>query len=488
MKFNNRLVYKMFAWEMLFLGAAMLIPCVFTLVKGDYKTMRAFLGCALAGLIISGCLFLLLKKSSSISQKRMLIRDGYLLTNGIAGSLILMSALPYFFCGRHYSFLDSWFMSASAWTTTGATALDLVTLPDGLLLWRGMNFWFGGFSILLAVIMLFQRLGINEQGILSGPQSINNQNCKVTAQSWGTIRLMMIMYVALSLVELVLLMFSDMPFFYAVLNVMSNISTSGMIDITGTTGAFVITPYIQIVMSVFVLLASINFFEYYYLIKKRTFGINYEVRVYMTIIVIAASIITVDLLLTGKETSIYQSIVDAVSMTISHASTSGFATEISSSWPSTCKFILFLLMIIGGCSMSAASGMKVMRVVVFWKLIRRGMYKRIHPRSSKAVIVDGHKIMAAKASSITVFILLFYLIVIVSSVIVSLDGESLETTFYSVFASITNTGTFGGKLATGDFRVFCSPVRFYLSLLMITGRLGIYPIAIMFAPSIWRNR
>ena len=143
---------------------------------------------------------------------------------------------------------------------------------------------------------------------------------------------------------------------------------------------------------------------------------------------------------------------------------------------------------IGGCSISAASGVKVTRAVVFWKLINRGIYKRIHPRSTKAVIVHGHKITARMASSITVFIMLFFLIIIVAAVVVSIDNQPLDTTFYAVIASLTNTGTFSGKLALGDYRIFSPLIRFFLSLLMIIGRLGIYPAVVIFSSNFWREK
>jgi trk system potassium uptake protein TrkH len=248
------------------------------------------------------------------------------------------------------------------------------------------------------------------------------------------------------------------------------------------------TPYVRIVITVFALLASINFFEYYYVLTRHHMAKNYEVRSYLSIIAVSVVVITADLMITGTYHNIINALRDALTVCVSTSSTSGFAAPLASSWPTTSIFILLVLMMIGGCSISAASGIKVTRTVVFWKLIMRGIYKRIHPRSTKAVIVHGHKIPAGKASSITVFIMLFFLIVILAAVVVSLDNHELDTTFYAVIASLTNSGAFAGKLASGNYSMFSTPIRFFLSLLMIIGRLGIYPVVVLFSTSFWKEK
>ncbi|MGN1382190.1 MAG: TrkH family potassium uptake protein [Eubacterium sp.] len=484
MKINNRLLYKTLSAVFLPLGVFMLIPFLLALFQEDVRSLTAFLIPAVLCLLIGGICMLTLKKSKHISSRKMLIRDGYLMVAFGSLMLFLFSAAPYWLCGKGIGFVDGWFMSVSSWTTTGTYSVSTMHLPDALMLWRSMNCWMGGFSMLAVAITIFSKLGINEQGLLSGPSAISKQSTKLTAHFTGTVKILLFFYVAMTAAELIFLSFSDMSFFSALLNTLSNVSTSGMIGISRPSE----TSYVRIVITVFALLASINFFEYYYVLTRHRVAKNYEVRSYLSIIAAAVIMITADLMLTGRYHNIIKAVRDALTVCVSTSSTSGFASPLASSWPTTSIFILLVLMMIGGCSISAASGIKVTRAVVFWKLIMRGIYKRIHPRSTRAVIVHGHKIPAGKASSITVFIMLFFLIVIVAAVIVSLDNQSLDTTFYAVIASLTNSGAFCGKLASGNYSMFSIPIRFFLSLLMIIGRFGIYPIVVLFSTSFWQEK
>ena len=488
MKINNRLLYKTLKVSLLPLGIALLIPMALSAAQKDSGTATAFLIPALICLLTGIFSTVMLNKSRHISTKKMLIRDGYQIV--VCGYILglLFSAFPYWLCGQHIGIIDGWFLSAASWTTTGVVSIDCSHLPDAVMLWRAITCWLGGFSMLGVSITIFSRLGINEQGLLSGPSSISKQNTKLTAHFNGTVKILLIFYIAMTGAELLFLSLSDMSFFTALLNTLSNVSTSGLIDTSHSADYFLHTPYVRVVMSVFALLASVNFFEYYYVLTKHRIAKNYEVRSYLSIIAAASVLISLDLMLTGKYHSFVDALRDAATVCVSNSSTSGYASSLASSWPTTSIFILLVLMMIGGCSISAASGVKVTRAVVFWKLINRGIYKRIHPRSTKAVIVHGHKITARMASSITVFIMLFFLIIIVAAVVVSIDNQPLDTTFYAVIASLTNTGTFSGKLALGDYRIFSPLIRFFLSLLMIIGRLGIYPAVVIFSSNFWREK
>ncbi len=488
MKLNNRLLYKTFSVILLPLGVTLMIPMIFAFVQGQVTVARAFLIPGLVSLAGGAVALLFLKKRQGITERKMLIKDGYLIVSAGAVLLLLLSAVPYWLCGKHIGPVDGWFMSVSSWTTTGVVSISLKGIPCAVILWKAMTCWMGGFIMLAVAITIFNKLGINEQGLLSGPSSISQQNAKVTAHFTGTVKILLIFYVVMTIAELILLSLSDMSFFAALLNTLSNVSTSGMIDVSRSSNYFVNTTYIRIVMSVFALLASINFFEYYYVLTRHRMAKNYEVRSYFKILAAAVVLITLDLMFTGTYHSFFPALRDSVAVVVSNASTSGYASTIAVNWPTTSLFILLILMMIGGCSVSAASGINVTRAVVFWKLIMRGMYKRIHPRSTKAVIVHGHKISAGKASSITIFIMLFLMIIILAAVVVSLDDKGLLTTFYAVIASITNTGTFSGTLATGDYSIFSAPIRFFLSILMVVGRVGIYPVVVLFSTSFWSEK
>ena len=149
--------------------------------------------------------------------------------------------------------------------------------------------------------------------------------------------------------------------------------------------------------------------------------------------------------------------------------------------------ILMILMLCGGCGNSTSGSIKIIRVVIFFKLIRRGIYKRIHPRAVRPVMLDNRPVSSATASNVTVYILLYFLVFVFSSIMFSLENLDMETTFFTSLACMTNNGTGFGRIIGGDFSIFSSFGRIYAAILMLAGRLEFYAVIMLFSPSFWNS-
>ncbi len=486
MVLNRRQIFRILSIAFLFAGCAMLVPAVFAVAAGENNCARAFIT-LIPLLFMGGFICNSLKKHTPGKTSHVKPRDAYL--SIVLGWLILLflSALPYYLSGSGYSLLDSWFESAASWTTTGATVIDLAKVPRTLLLWRAMNSWFGGLVLLTLSVSLFPKLGISEQQITDSDFTGAGAG-KLSPKLYDTLRISCIMYGVITAVALILLAPSGMHPFYAVLNAMTSVSTAGLIDISGTSGSFVVTPYIKTVLTIVVLISSLNFFTYYYIFRRKAklARENYEVRTYLRIIFFASISMALVLYFSGTFDSFPHALGNAAAQAVSFASTSGFTMDNLNNWPSFCKIMLLSLALIGGCSFSTASGMKVGRAIVFFRLIIRGIDKRIHPNSTRAVTVNGRAVPAQRASSITVFILLYIGVFVIGCVLLGLENKDMETTFTCVIASLTNAGAGFGGVAASDYSLFSGFGRFFTTILMMTGRLEIYPVILLFSRTFWR--
>ena len=244
----------------------------------------------------------------------------------------------------------------------------------------------------------------------------------------------------------------------------------------------------EVVIGVFTILASVNFVLYHYAIKRKWKYVlkDIELRAFLRILIGAVILCTLGLYFLGHYPSLGKALRDSFFQVVSVATTSGYSSADYTLWPALCQLILFTLMFIGGCAASTCGSIKVIRIVVFLKLIGRGFYKRIHPRSVVAVKLRGKAVPAPVVSSITVFILMYMGLFLFSSLILSLQNLDLETTITTSAAMLSNTGmAFGQVGALGNYSMFGDGLKLYLSLLMIVGRLELFTIVILFTRNFW---
>ncbi len=482
MKFNHPIILKMISVIVLVEGLFMLFPMIYSIVFGEKDVTSSFFIIS----IICICIGLTVFTQMKYYTLKLKSRDGFFIA--IVSWLIvsIIGALPFYLANCGYTFIDSFFESAAGWTTTSCYVIDIDKMPKSLVIWKSLCHWLGGMGILFLTVSVFPVLGISGQKIAEA--EINGPVVeKVATRISDTAKYFYLIYLIFTMLEFIMLSLTDMPHYDALINTLSTISTGGICSNTGGITSYM-TPYVKTVITIFSILASLNFVLFFMLLhgKVRDVFRNAELRAFLGLLACSTIFIAVILTVSGTYGSFFSALSDSVFHTVSFGSTSGYAVTDYTSWPTACKVILLMLIFIGGCSASTSGSLKVIRVVVGFKLVLRGLYKRIHPQSIKPIMISNRPVSTTNASSITVFILMYFAVYIFSSLVLSIENLDMETTLSASLSAFSNTGSGFGKIGmNGNFSVFSEFGRLYSALLMIAGRLEIYPVIIMFSRSYW---
>ena len=399
----------------------------------------------------------------------------------------VIGALPFYYCGQGFSFISSYFESAAGFTTTGCTVFELDDLPRSLLLWKSVSNWLGGMGILVLLVSIFPALGISGQSIAS-VEATGPTIEKIGGHFSDTGKFLYTTYIVFSAAEFILLSLGPLSPFDALVNTFSSISTAGLVITSGNASAFSST-YVRAVIMLFTILSSLNYTLYYSMLKGdfRSFFKNIEVRGFAVMIAAASALVAVSLRITGTYSSLWQAVKDGLCQVVSFISTSGYYVCDYPEWPTFTIVVLFSLLFIGGCCMSTSGSLKVIRIIVLLKLIKRGIFKQIHPNAVKAVVLDGKAVPADKVSAITTHILLFFGVFFFSCLMLSLNNFDLETTLSTALALFTNTGMAMGEAGcSGYFGMFNGFSQIFMTFLMIAGRLELYAVLLLFSRTFWR--
>lgn len=488
---KHRHVLNVLSIAALFQADALLLPLVMSCVFHESQVRKAIFIQMICEALFGSLLHQYVRRhrgKQDLHTPERLPRRGEAYRGLMAGwiFLCLSGALPYYFSGLGISFNDAWFCSVSAWTTTGARLFSPSVLPESLELWTAMNFWFGGGFMLFLTILILPRLSVSEE-VLSGDTN-HSEYGRFSPKLRQTFRIAVIVYLCLTAAAFALFIPSGLKPYDAVLNALTSVSTSGFFESMESTGFRPSSVYLRGILAVIALLSSINYFVYYGIFHEKSFRpiLELEVRTYGFAIGMSTLLMGIALRASGTFHGA-AAFGNAFIQSLSFSSTAGFALFDTGSWPTLCKILMILLGITGGCMFSSASGIKVGRAVVVLKLARRGIFKRIHPDATKPVLVDNRVISARKASSITAYILLYCCIFVIGFLAFGLEDLDMETTLSVVLGSLTNCGTFFGKTVAGDYSILSAPGRFFSTILMVTGRLEIYPVIVMFSRTFWQD-
>ena len=481
MTFNHKLIARTVSVILGIEGIAMILSLGTAVYDGDRKAAIGFT--ISTGILLA--LALIGRAFSTGFHVKMKARESYFIVLICWVTMIIGGTLPYLLAGSGYGVVDSIFESVASWTTSSAWVLDVNTMPRALVLWKATSNWLGGMGIIILTILVFSALGVNAQK-LAGAELRGAEIEKHTARMADTVKVLYLLYIGVSAVELVLLLLGGVPKFPALINAMSTMSTAGIIDYKYAVATH-FTPFVKVVLVVFSVLSSLNF-VFYLKIAKRRFKEaiqDFELRIFLGIIVGATVFSSVVLLIYGRYDNYFDALVNAATGVVSFSCTTGFPLEHVESWPSVLRFLMVILMLIGGCAYSTSGGIKVVRFTVFIKMIGRGIYKRIHPRAVKPIMIGDVPVSTINASSVSTYILLFLGLYVVSAIILSLENFDMETTLTAPVALMTNCGVGFGSVSGAGYHMFSSPGKLYCAFLMVMGRLEMYALLILFSPSFW---
>lgn len=476
---NLKLVFKVVGRVMLMEIAALLLPALVAALYGESPT--PFL---LSMVLVAAFAFPL---SRMKTDSRFFSREGFCSVGLIWLLTGVVGALPFYFCGRFPSFVDCFFESCSGFTTTGATILsEIESLPRGILFWRSLTHWLGGMGVLVLATAVIPSLGIRSR-YLAQAESPGPTFSKLVPKQSQTSKILYGMYCGLTLLQALLLKLAGMPWYDAFIHAFGTAGTGGFSNRNASVGAYG-SPLIDVIITVFMLLFSINFSLYFLLLTRHFKEIlkSDELRFFLLVVAGATALITVNTL--DIYGSLLQSLRYAAFQVSSIISTTGFATADYMLWPTFSQVIVLLLMFCGACAGSTGGGMKCSRILILLRSIRREIHRVTDPRRVEVIKLDGKVADESTVHSVLVFVGCNLGFILLATLIVSLDNFSFATSFSSALTCVSNVGP-GLDLVgpSGNFSALSHLSKLVLSVCMIVGRLEILPILVLFSRSSWHK-
>ena len=484
---NRKLIAKVLSAVASVVGVSMLLPAAVSAVYKEWDVFRIFLLCSLP-VILAGQIVMRSIPSQRSEDLRM--RDGFFIVGVSWLAMSLIGALPFVLSGAIPNLADAYFETASGFTTTGSTILtEIEHLPRGILFWRSFTHWLGGMGVLVLTIAILPKLGIGGQKIMRAETTGPTMD-KISFTVNDTAKTLYKIYLVFTILEAALLCLGGLSLYDALLHTFGTVGTGGFSSYNASIGAFR-SSYVDWVIGIFMMLCGVNFSLYSNVYKKTPMKIfrDVEFRVYVGIICGSTLFVTVMLLVHRFYGSFLEALRYAFFQVSSIMTTTGYGTTDFDLWPLPCRFVLFMLMLVGGCAGSTGGGMKVIRAILIYKLVRRGVFRKLHPRAVSPIKVGDTTIAAETMSGVAGFVLLFLFTIVISTALISLEGVSLTTALSSVVACLSNIGPgFEAVGPTQNFAFYSAPAKLLLSVLMIAGRLELFTVILLFTPVYWNRK
>jgi len=465
----------------LILSVCIILPLPFSLYyKDGLHLIYIFTS---AGLTILGIIInRLIPMPSELSAK-----DGFLAVSLSWVSFSLIGAIPFMVSGSIPSLTDAFFETMSGFTTTGATILtDIEMVPKSLLFWRNMTQWLGGMGVIALAVAVLPMLGVGGFQLFKA-EAPGPTKDKISPRISETAKLLWLVYLLFTVLETVLLMLGGLSFFEALCVTFGTLATGGYAPLNANIAAYP-SMYIQYVIIFFMLMAGINFNLHYWALKGslKNYIKNPELRFFLGVIAISTFVIIFVRFINGAELS-ENLIRGSLFQTISIITTTGFVTEDYELWPFATQFLLLLLMFIGGCASSTGGSIKNIRIYVLFKFLGNQLKKLFYPRGVFPVKVGDKTVSEDIVSSIVAFIALYMLLFIAGVLVMTFLGLNIDTSIGAVAATLGNVGPGIGDVGpVENFAHMPKTAKWFLSFLMLAGRLEVYTVLVLFTPRFWK--
>ena len=413
-------------------------------------------------------------------------REGYLIVT--LGWLImsLFGALPFIFSGAIPSFTDAFFETISGFTTTGASILDdIEAIPKGILFWRSMTHWIGGMGIIVLSLAILPILGIGGMQLFVAevpgptPDKIHPRVKETAKRLW-------LIYVLLTVTETILLYFGGMSLFDAINHSFATLATGGFSTKQASVAHYT-SPYLQYVIALFMFLAGMNFSLHYFTLNRRFSKVwdNEEFRFYATFVLGITLIFTIGLVF-RHGLGLEQAFRDSLFTTLTIVTTTGFVTADYELWVTPLMFIVFMIMFTGGSAGSTGGGFKMVRLMLIIKSSMAELRRLLHPRAVIPVRLNGRGLPNGIVYNVLAFFVIYMLIFMISSLIMTAMGLDFVSAMASVIASLGNIGPgFGAVGPTANYAALPDLAKWFLAFLMLLGRLELFTVLLLFTPAFW---
>lgn len=484
---NVRFCFQVTGKFVMYLGLLMLVPAACTLFYPE-DDLSAFLISALVTSIAGLALMVVCRIPETPTEIRR--REGFLIAALCWVLASVFGAIPYYVYGVFASPVDALFESTAGFTTTGATALASIEwLPKGILFWRNFTQWLGGMGIIVLGIAIFPRLFVGGAQLM-GLETTGPTTEKFAPKIAETAKKLWLVYIGLTAVLTVLLIFGGMSFFDALTHSFSTLSTGGFSCRDASIGAYD-SGYIQGLITLFMFLGGTSFVLHFYFFTGRPGRLfrNSEFRFYLFFVIAATMFIALELIQSGVYGTFSESLRYASFQVVSIITTTGFTTTDFDAWPAFVKWVIFMLMFFGACAGSTSGSVKALRIMVLFKKAHREIRRLVYPNVVSPITIEGKAINEKAVASITSFFILYiFLCGFIAFVVLMLEDISLESAVSAAVASITNVGpAFDEVGPASHYSHLGSPTKIILSLAMIIGRLELYTVLVLFMPSFWKR-
>ena len=478
---NYSIVLYILGCVLKFESAFLVLPALVGLIYREHASV-SYLAVAVLCLILG--VLLTHKKPRSTN---LYTREGFV---AVALSWIIMSifgAIPFVLTGDIPFYVDALFETISGFTTTGSSILtDVESISKASLFWRSFSHWIGGMGVFVFIMAILPMMGGSTMNLMKA-ESPGPSVSKLVPHVKDTAKILYGIYIAITICEATILRALGMPLFDSLTTTFGTVGTGGFGIRNDSFAGY--SPAIQITITVFMILRGINYTAYFYILTgkiKELFKIE-EVRWYLAIIFGSVAVITWNV----------RSLYPTFSETLRHAffqvgsiiTTTGYATTDFDLWPALSKTLLVTLMFIGACAGSTSGGIKVSRILILLKTIRKELSLIIHPRQVKKIRMDGHPVDHETLRSANVFLVVYFVLLLTSMLLISVDEFDFSTNFTSVVTVLNNIGP-GLNLVgpTQNFSIFSPFSKFVLMFDMLAGRLELFPMMILLMPSTWKRK
>ncbi|MBO4946462.1 MAG: TrkH family potassium uptake protein [Lachnospiraceae bacterium] len=478
---NYQILIYVLGWVLNFQAVFLLLPSLVALIYQEKSGWCFLLAAVVTGMI---GIALTVKKPKNTQLHA---REGFVLVSLSWIIISLISAAPLCISGEVPNYIDAVFEMVSGYTTTGASILTAVEdLPNCMNFWRCFSNWIGGMGVIVFMVTILPMVGANANMYLMKAESPGPSFGKLVPKLKKTASLLYIMYIGMTLMQIILLLIGKLDFFDAVCVSLATAGTGGFgIKNDGFSGY---TSYVQIIVTIFMFLFGVNF-KFYFLLLIRKFkdaiAIE-EVRWYTILYAVATIVIAIDIFhLIG---TVGGSLKHAAFQVATVMTTTGFATADFNQWPILSQTILVLLMFVGACAGSTGGGMKVSRFIIYIKSAQKEIASLLHPNSVKKIKMDGKVVDHETIRSANVYLIIYILLLAVSILLVSINGFDLVTTTTSVIACFNNIGPGLGVVGPmGNFSCLSWLSKLVLILDMLAGRLEVFPIVVLLFRDTWKR-
>ena len=479
---NKRSIIYILGWVLIVDAVAMQIGTITSLIYGEKEAWYFVLTGVVSAIL--GVLAIKVKKPKNMVLYQ---KAGFASTALSWILLSLVGCMPFWLSGEIPSFIDAFYETVSGITTTGATILnDVEALSKGMLMWRSFLHWLGGMGVIVFLLAIIPKLGGQQNIFLMKAESPGPIIGKAVPRMRNYATMLYGLYITLTALEFILLLFGGLNVFEAINTSFSTAGTGGF-GIYNSNAAAFDSYYVQTVIAVFMLLFGINFSVYLCLIaRKFKQSLKFEeLWIYLGIVAVSTAIIAFNISSIYKPYDAFHQSFFYVSSIIS---TTGFGLTDVNKWPELSKTVIIILTFIGASAGSTGGGFKISRIILLFKEVRKEFSLLVHPRNVKLVKMDGKAVNHDIMRTTSMYLVLYIGVFAISFLLVSIDNMDFTTSFTAVAANLNNTGPGLGAVGpVGNYADFSILSKIVFIFDMLAGRLEIYPLLLLFAPSAWKK-